>query len=140
MEVRKPLENYSRFMQATVETLFHAVSVADGPAVRPLLTDDILMELPFALPPFPSAKSGGDAVASGIQNGSRIFTRFRLVPLIFYPSPETSTIVVEAESEGDLVKGGTYSNRYVFIFKFEKRKIAHWKEYFNPLRLPDFSV
>jgi ketosteroid isomerase-like protein len=47
---------------------------------------------------------------------------------------------VEAQSEGELVKGGTYSNRYVFIFKFEKGKILLWKEYFNPLRLPDISV
>jgi ketosteroid isomerase-like protein len=139
MDVRDPMENFSTFMQASVESLFEAVSVADGAAVRPLLADDILMELPFALPPFPSAKSGGDAVASGIRNGSRIFTVFRLTPLIFYPSPEMSSIVVEAESEGALIKGGTYSNQYVFIFKFAKKKIVLWKEYFNPLRLPDLS-
>ena len=139
MDVRDPSANYSGFMQTTVETLFRAVSIADGPAVRPLLSDDILMELPFAVPPFPSAKSGGDAVASGIRNGSRIFSRFRLAALNFYPSPEMNSIVVEAQSEGDLVKGGRYSNQYVFIFKFENGKIALWREYFNPLRLPDLS-
>jgi ketosteroid isomerase-like protein len=97
------------------------------------------MELPFAIPPFPSAKSGGDAVASGIKGGSRIFTSFRLSPRTFYPSPETNSIVAEAESEGQLTKGGTYSNQYVFIFKFVNGKIVLWKEYFNPLRLPDLS-
>jgi AcrR family transcriptional regulator len=129
----------SKFMRATVKTLFEAVSVADGEAVRPLLADDAIMELPFAIPPFPSAKSGGDAIASGIKSGSRIFTTFRLTPRTFYPSPETDSIVVEVESEGQLTKGGTYSNQYVFIFKFANDKIVLWKEYFNPLRLPDLS-
>jgi ketosteroid isomerase-like protein len=139
MESRDPIENYSQFMRATVKTLFEAVSVADGQAARPLLADDILMELPFAIPPFPSAKSGGDAIASGIKSGSQIFTSFRLTPLTFYPSPETDSIIVEVESEGQLTKGGTYSNQYVFIFKFTNNKIVLWKECFNPLRLPDLS-
>jgi ketosteroid isomerase-like protein len=129
----------STFMRATVKTLFEAVSVADGEALRPLLADDAIMELPFAIPPFPAAKSGGDPIASGIKNGSRIFTSFRLTPQTFYPSPETSSIVVEVQSEGQLTKGGTYSNQYVFIFKFTNNKIILWKEYFNPLRLPDLS-
>jgi ketosteroid isomerase-like protein len=139
MDSRGPIENYSQFMRATVNTLFEAVSAADGRAVRPLLADDILMELPFAIPPFPTAKSGGDAVASGIESGSRIFTSFRLTPLAFYPSPETNSVIVEVESEGKLTQGGTYSNQYVFIFKFTNDKIVLWREYFNPLRLPDLS-
>jgi ketosteroid isomerase-like protein len=139
MDSRGSIQNYSQFMRARVKTLFEAVSVADGRAVRPLLADDVLMELPFAIPPFPTAKSGGDAVASGIKSGSRIFTSFRLTPLAFYPSPETNSIIAEAESEGQLTKGGTYSNQYVFIFKFANDKIVLWKEYFNPLRLPDLS-
>jgi ketosteroid isomerase-like protein len=139
MESRDPIENYSSFMRATVKTLFDAVSIADGQAARPLLADDILMELPFAIPPFPPAKSGGDAIASGINGASQIFTSFRLTPLTFYPSPETNSIIVEVESEGQLTKGGTYSNQYVFIFKFTNNKIVLWKEYFNPLRLPDLS-
>ena len=139
MEGRDPIENYSQFMRATVKSLLEAVSVADGQAARPLLADDALMELPFAIPPFPSAKSGGDAIASGIKGASRIFTTFRLTPLTFYPSPETNSIVVEVQSEGQLTRGGTYSNQYVFIFKFADNKIALWREYFNPLRLPDLS-
>ena len=139
MESRDPIENDSQFMRATVKTLFEAVSVADSEALRPLLADDAIMELPFAIPPFPSAKSGGEAIASGIKGGSRIFTSFRLAARTFYPSPETNSIVVEAESEGRLAKGGTYSNQYVFIFKFASDKIVLWKEYFNPLRLPDLS-
>lgn len=139
MDSRDPTGNYSNFMRATVKTLFEAVSIADAQAARPLLADDILMELPFAIPPFPTAKSGGDAIASGIEGGSRLFSSFRLTPLTFYPSPETNSIIVEAESEGKLTKGGTYSNQYVFIFKFANDKIALWREYFNPLRLPDLS-
>jgi ketosteroid isomerase-like protein len=139
MEGRDPIESFSRFMRATVESLLEAVSVADGQAARPLLADDVLMELPFAIPPFPSTKSGGDAIASGIDGASRIFKTFRLTPLTFYPSPETNSIIVEVQSEGQLCKGGSYSNQYVFIFKFADRKITLWREYFNPLRLPDLS-
>lgn len=139
MEGRDPTGNYSQFMRATVQSLFEAVSVADGQAARPLLADDVLMELPFAIPPFPSAKCGGDAIASGIQGASRIFRTFRLTPLAFYPSPETNSIIVEVQSEGQLTRGGTYSNQYVFIFRFADEKIVLWREYFNPLRLPDLS-
>lgn len=139
MKNRDAIEKHSQFMRTIVKTLFEAVSVADGQAVRPLLADDILMELPFAIPPFPSEKSGGDAIASGIKNGSRMFTSFRLTPITCYPSPETNCIVVEAQSEGQLTKGGVYSNQYVFIFKFTDDKIILWREYFNPLRLPNLS-
>jgi ketosteroid isomerase-like protein len=139
MDSRDPIERYSKFMRATVKTLFEAVSIADGEAVRPLLAEDTLMQLPFAIPPFPTSKSGGDAIASGINGASRIFTSFRLTPVTFYPSPETNSVIVEAESEGELTKGGIYSNQYVFIFEFANGKIVLWKEYFNPLRLPDLS-
>jgi uncharacterized protein len=139
MESPDRSESYSRFMRATVRTVFAAVSAADGEALRPLLADDASMELPFAIPPFPCAKSGGDAIASGIQGASRIFTSFRLTPVSFYPSPETNSIIVEVQSEGQLTRGGVYSNQYVFIFKFAHDRIVLWREYFNPLRLPDLS-
>jgi uncharacterized protein len=131
--------DYSQFMRAAVSSLLEAVSAADGQLARALLADDVLMELPFAVAPFPSAKSGGDSVAAGINGASRIFTTFRLTPLTFYPSPETDSLIVEARSEGRLTRGGTYSNQYVFIFRFTDRKISLWREYFNPLRLSDLS-
>jgi ketosteroid isomerase-like protein len=61
---------------------------------------------------------------------------FSLTPTDFYPSPESNSIVIEAISSGTLVRGGRYSNQYVFIFTFTEGKISLWREYFNPLRLP----
>ena len=129
----------SRAMQSAVCELFAAVSVADGDRARALFADDLRMELPFARPPFPTTRCGGDAIAVSLKASKGFFRDFRLTPTAFYPSPETNSIVVEANSNGELSTGAQYSNQYVFIFTFVDGRIALWREYFDPLRLPDLA-
>ena len=127
-------------MRATVVRLIDAISAMDEAALRPLLADDAIMELPFAPPAFPASKSGGDAMAAGIGGAGRFFTKFRMTPRAFYPSPETNSIIVETDSEGTLHNGGSYSNRYIMLFRFRGNKIILWREYFNPSRVPALDL
>lgn len=129
----------SRAMTAAVRDVLAAVSVADGDRARPFFADDLKMELPFSRPPFPQERRGGDTISASLTGSKAILQDFTLKPTKFYPSPETDSIVVEAESSGKLVKGGDYANQYVFIFTFVNGKIALWREYFDPLRLPHLT-
>ncbi len=65
---------------------------------------------------------------------------FRMTPSAFYPSPETSCVIVETESAGTLLSGGSYQNRYVMLFKFSGDLITLWREYFNPNHVSALNI
>ena len=60
---------------------------------------------------------------------------FRFLDLRIYPlaDPESAAAEVKAEA---LIKatGRTYSQEYVFFLRAEGGKIAHLREYFDPVR------
>lgn len=131
-------EHYARaaVMQHAVTELLAAISTADGERFRAQVTDDLKTEMPFAQPPFPTLNEGGDKIATAITGAKRLFSAFRLWATDVYPCAEKDTLIIEAKSKGDLVAGGEYANRYVFIFFFRGDLICAWKEFFDPNLLP----
>jgi ketosteroid isomerase-like protein len=48
----------------------------------------------------------------------------------------TSTVVLEYASQGKVVATGEpYSNRYISVITLIDRKISHWRDYLDPLRV-----
>jgi ketosteroid isomerase-like protein len=130
-------EEKARLMKDTVVEWLSAISASDGKRFRSLVTDDLRNEMPFASEPFPKESEGGDSIAEKITGAKRLFSAFSLKATELYTVPDMDTVIIEAESDGKLVSGKSYSNQYVFIFKFREGKICFWREYFNPDRLPD---
>lgn len=51
-------------------------------------------------------------------------------------SDSTSSVVLEYASEGEVVATGyPYSNNYVSVITLRDRKVSHWRDYLDPLRV-----
>lgn len=49
---------------------------------------------------------------------------------------DDSTVTLEYASEGKAVATGRpYTNRYISLVTVEDRKIVHWRDYLDPLRV-----
>ncbi len=50
----------------------------------------------------------------------------------------TGVVVLEYASQGRAIPTGTaYSNRYISVLSIVDRKIAHWRDYLDPLAVFD---
>jgi len=117
-------------LQRHVQTL-----VDDNAQRQTLIADDLLWELVYA----PSI--GHPARLSGREEVVRHVTWFlgavensRFFDLRVYPSANPEAAVAEVKAEA-LIKatGRTYRQEYVFFLRATGGKIAHLREYFDPV-------
>jgi ketosteroid isomerase-like protein len=51
-------------------------------------------------------------------------------------SDATSALILEYASQGKVVATGyPYSNRYISVITLKDRKVSHWRDYLDPLRV-----
>lgn len=100
-----------------------------------LLTEDAVLEFPFAPDHMPRRVEGRTAVIEAMSILPQLFSSFRMSASAMFASPDSDSLVVEAESSGTLRKGGFYANRYVTLFRFRGERVALWREYYDPLRV-----
>jgi ketosteroid isomerase-like protein len=49
---------------------------------------------------------------------------------------DSASVVLEYASEGKVVATGyPYSNRYISVITVKDRKVSHWRDYLDPLRV-----
>jgi ketosteroid isomerase-like protein len=122
-------------MLSKIGRLMDAISTRDYTALRAFLTDDAVLDNPFQ-PPESAMFTGPDAILNCIRAMEGMFESYRVIPTVFYPSPETGSVAVEAVSEGMLKSGVAFANRYIYVFVFKGEKIAEWKAWFDPASVP----
>ena len=121
----------SDLLERHVQTL-----VADNAKWQSLIADDLLWELVYA-PSLghPARLSGREGVMRHVTWFLGAVENFRFLDLRIYPlaDPESAAAEVKAEA---LIKatGRTYSQEYVFFLRAKGGKIAHLREYFDPVR------
>lgn len=101
-----------------------------------LLADDAVMVLPFVDMPELQGKSAiVDQLRSSIP---QMFDRMNFTYDNWYDVDADAALIVEYHSEcPQKGSGGTYTNSYISVFRFEGDKISLYKEYLNPLRMID---
>jgi len=109
----------------------------DHELLRTWLDDEAVMEFPYAFGDMPARYEGVDAILSAMSIISQMFVSFTLTPVNFYSSPDTNSMIVEAVSNGVRSNGSDYDNRYIILFSFKGEKVVMWREFFNPLKLPE---
>ena len=118
-------------LQRHVQTL-----VGDNAQWQTLIADDLVWELVYA----PSI--GHPARLSGRAEVVRLVTwflgaveNFRFFDLRMYPLADPEAAVAEVKAEA-LIKatGRTYRQEYVLFLRSKGGKIAHPREYFDPVR------
>lgn len=113
----------------------HAVELVgrfDFAALHEVLTQDAVMEFPFAPPPMPSRLEGREGVVATLSRMlPDAFSSFAFEIENVHVSPKQNTATVEARSVGTFHDGRVYRNRYVIVLTFVADRIKLWREYFD---------
>ncbi|MEE6179323.1 nuclear transport factor 2 family protein [Mycobacterium sp. 050134] len=122
-------------MRPYFELVAEAVGgLVDGTDFFDMHAEDVVVEYIITVPTYPRRIVGREALAelyadygeSIVQDGSSDVHR--------YFDPEKSVVVVEYTMHGTVVKtGAPYVNRFVSVITIRDRKIAHWRDYLDPL-------
>jgi ketosteroid isomerase-like protein len=121
----------SDLLQRHVQTL-----VDDNAQWQTLIADDLLWELVYA-PSIghPARLSGREAVVRHVTWFLGAVENFRFFDLRVYPSADPEAAVAEVKAEALInAIGRTYRQEYVFFLRAKGGKIAHLREYFDPVR------
>ena len=121
----------SDLLQRHVQTL-----VDDNAQWQTLIADDLLWELVYA-PSIghPARLSGRAEVVRHVTWFLGAVENFRFLDLRVYPFADPDAAVAEVKAEA-LIKatGRTYHQEDVFFLRAKGGKIAHLREYFDPVR------
>ena len=110
--------------------------VADPGQWQTLIADDLVWELPYA-PALghPARLSGREEVMRHVTWFLGAVEDFRFFDLKVYPFADPEAAVAEVKAEA-LIKatGRLYRQEYVVFLRAKGGKIAHLREYFDPVR------
>jgi ketosteroid isomerase-like protein len=110
----------------------------DLDGVIDLVTDDVVIENPFAPEGFPRRIEGRENVRARLTERFAVsgveFDRFD--PVTVHETTDPEVIVVEFELHGRVPSlDRTFSRQYIQVLRVRDGKIAHWRDYFNPAQV-----
>jgi ketosteroid isomerase-like protein len=109
---------------------------ADGDHFFELLADDVVFDFVITVPDYPRHVVGRDNLIELYRGYGSTFNLDRCDDLRVHRSDSTSTVVLEYASQGTVVATGyPYSNRYISVIALKDRKVSHWRDYLDPLRV-----
>lgn len=123
------LEPFFRVIEEGLEGL------ADGGHFFDLLADDVIFEFIITVPGYPRQVAGRDNLIELYRGYQSTFFLDRCFDLRVHRSDD-STVTLEYASEGKVTATGRpYGNRYISVVTIKDRKIIHWRDYLDPLRV-----
>jgi ketosteroid isomerase-like protein len=109
--------------------------LADGGHFFDLLADDVVFEFIITIPGYPRRIAGRDNLIELYRGYQSTFFLDRCFDLRVHRSND-STVTLEYASEGKVTATGRpYGNRYISVVTIKNRKIVHWRDYLDPLRV-----
>ncbi|MDX6390392.1 MAG: uncharacterized protein QOJ73_1455 [Streptosporangiaceae bacterium] len=112
--------------------------LVDGEHFFDLLAEDVVFEYVITVPGYPRRVEGRQAVARLYRQYGATFSLDRCYDLAVHPDRATGVVVLVYASQGRAITTGTaYSNRYISVLSIVDRKIAHWRDYLDPLAVFD---
>jgi ketosteroid isomerase-like protein len=110
--------------------------LADGDRFFELLADDVVFDFVITVPDYPRRAVGRDNLIELYRGYGSTFFLDRSHDLRVHRSDSTSSVMLEYGSQGKVVATGyPYSNRYVSVITLKDRKVSHWRDYLDPLRV-----
>jgi uncharacterized protein len=109
--------------------------LVDGGHFFDLLADDVVFEFIITVPDYPRRIAGRDNLIDLYRGYHNAFFLDRCFDLRTHRADD-STVTLEYASEGRAVATGRpYSNHYISVVTIKDRKIIHWRDYLDPLRV-----
>jgi ketosteroid isomerase-like protein len=110
--------------------------LADGDHFFELLADDVVFDFVITVPDYPRRAVGRDNLIELYRGYGSTFFLDRSHDLRVHRSDSTSSVMLEYGSQGKVVATGyPYSNRYISVITLKDRKVSHWRDYLDPLRV-----
>ena len=112
--------------------------LVDGEHFFDMLAEDVVFEYIITVPGYPRRVEGRQAVAELYRPYGATFSLDRCYDLAVHHDQAKGIVVLEYASQGRAVRtGATYGNRYISVLSIVNRKIAHWRDYLDPLAVFD---
>jgi ketosteroid isomerase-like protein len=110
--------------------------VTSGDHFFELLAEDVVFDFVITVPDYPRCVVGRDNLIELYRGYGSTFFLDRCHDLRVHRSDSTSSVVLEYGSQGKVVATGyPYSNRYISVITLKDRKVSHWRDYLDPLRV-----
>jgi len=123
-----------------VSRFLKAFAKQDVQGMADVLAEDIVFEMPFALPGLPDRVEGKRTVVGflekflGKEHG--MFTGWDIHNIRIYPAGDPDLVFTELDGQGVVAQSGhQYRQKYITMFRVSDGRISHWREYLNPLPL-----
>ncbi len=116
---------------ATVRQLLEMVGRLEIDDALGLVTDDLILELPFRGDGGPRRLEGDDAVRF-IRAMPKLFSQLCFRDVVVHGRLPSGLVAAEYRSDGATSAGRPYANSYVGLFEVRDGRIARWREYFDP--------
>lgn len=112
------------------------LGLVDGGHFFNLLADDVVFDFVITVPDYPRQVVGRDNLIELYRGYGSTFFLDHCHDLRVHRSDATSSVVLEYASQGKVVATGyPYSNRYISVITLRDRKVSHWRDYLDPLRV-----
>ncbi len=121
-----------------VRAIIASINQMDIESVIAMAAEDIVVNVPFAVPGQPETQQGRDSFVVAMEGIPVMFSRFTLQINHIYDVPDQDVVLFEMESNGEFAINGTdYGNRYMMLFGFRDGELCLWREYYNSLILQE---
>ena len=121
------------------EVVTQALSgLVDGNDFFAIHAEDVVVEYIITVPGYPRRVAGRQAVAELYRPYGATIVLDRCYDLAVHHDQVTGVVVLEYASQGRVVPtGAAYNNRYISVLSIVDRKVAHWRDYLDPLAVFD---
>lgn len=117
--------------ETLVATALTRLGTLDVDGVVELVTDDLLLELPFRADGGPR-RMEGERAKNFIRSLPSLFSALPMNDIVVHGKLPSGQVVAEYKSDGVTHDGRPYPNAYVGFFSFRDGRICRWREYFDP--------
>jgi ketosteroid isomerase-like protein len=119
------------YFQVVAEGL---AGLVDGTDFFDMHAEDVVVEYVITVPDYPRSIVGRDALAELYANYGDSIVQSGSSEVYRYYDPDKSVVVLEYTMHGTVVStGDPYVNRFISVITIRDRKIAHWRDYLDPL-------
>ena len=101
-----------------------------------MVSDDIVMEFPYAPPGSPTRVEGRDALSDYLDAVARMVMIDAMQIERVHVAEAPGAVVVEFTGTGRSQAGAAYEQRYISVIDLRDGRIVRYRDYWNPLALP----
>lgn len=100
-----------------------------------LMSDDFVMEFPYARPGMPTRVEGRTAVLTHLMKVGQGVSVDSASNLVVHETTDPDLVILEFDGHGRAARTGeAYEQRYISVIRTRDGKMAYFKDYWNPIQ------